>query len=206
MTDIIKYAYLDDDETLIKWLDDNRQSVDAIYQRLQDDGEPLGYDWLPGLMGDALHYFEVCSTVAIPKGMSYSEWRKLYQRIERFFELVSDSEIALMQEFSAKNKLLDKLNRTPKPKKKSTDGYVYLIESPTGSYKIGMTTNPDQRKNHFSVTMPFEVEYVCLIPAKDAYGLEHKLHKKYASKRITPNGEWFNLSLADVEYIKRLAE
>lgn len=82
-------------------------------------------------------------------------------------------------------------------------GFVYLIQSPTGSYKIGRTKDPDDRLKTFSVKLPFEVDYVCTIETGDMYQLERELHKKYASKRV--NGEWFYLEPEDVEDIRGLA-
>lgn len=98
--------------------------------------------------------------------------------------------------------------RSTKPQRrisaiKDRNGFVYLIQSPTGAYKIGRTNNPDDRMRTFSVKLPFEVEYVCLIHTEDMHGLEKSLHYQFEEKRI--NGEWFNLSPEDVEYIKRLA-
>lgn len=81
-------------------------------------------------------------------------------------------------------------------------GYVYLVQSPTGSYKIGRTKDPDNRMKTFSVKLPFEVDYVCLLETADMYALERDLHRKFASKRI--NGEWFMLAPADVAHIKEL--
>lgn len=83
-------------------------------------------------------------------------------------------------------------------------GFVYLIQSPTGAYKIGRTTNPEDRMKTFEVKLPFEVEYVCVIKTKDMFGLESQLHSQFADKRV--NGEWFSLSPEDVDYIKGLAE
>lgn len=88
----------------------------------------------------------------------------------------------------------------PKPK----DGYVYLVQSPTGAYKIGRTMNPQNRLKTFHVKLPFEVDFVALIPTEDSWKLESELHGKFYKKRI--RGEWFNLSPEDVEYIKSLAE
>lgn len=82
-------------------------------------------------------------------------------------------------------------------------GYVYLIQSSTGAYKIGKTKNPQDRIRTFAIKLPFEVEYVCLIPTTDMAELETRLHQRFADKRV--NGEWFNLSPEDVEYIKGLA-
>lgn len=86
----------------------------------------------------------------------------------------------------------------------SAAGYVYLVQSPTSFYKIGRTKNPDDRLKTFEVKLPFEVSYAAVIEACDMYTLEKTLHHIYDSKRV--NGEWFNLSDTDVQYIKSLVE
>lgn len=92
---------------------------------------------------------------------------------------------------------------TPTPiKKRDRSGWVYLVQSPTGYYKIGRTSDPDNRVKTFKVKLPFEVEYICLIQTGDMYILESQLHIRFADKRV--NGEWFNLESADVEYIRSL--
>lgn len=109
-----------------------------------------------------------------------------------------------------KEGLDEKLNHRyePQPKKvvippKPRAGYVYLIKSPSSSYKIGRTIDPDNRMKVFSVKLPFEVEYVALIQTDDMKTLETSLHQRFAHLHI--NGEWFALTPADVEYIKGLA-
>lgn len=82
-------------------------------------------------------------------------------------------------------------------------GFVYLLQSPTSAYKIGRTKDPQSRMKTFGIQLPFEVEYACLIETPDMYDLESRLHSRFAKKRI--NGEWFNLTNDDVEYIKSLA-
>lgn len=84
----------------------------------------------------------------------------------------------------------------------ASHGYVYLVQSPTGSYKIGRTKDPDNRMKTFSVKLPFEVDYVCVIETGDMYALERNLHQQYATKRV--NGEWFMLDTTDVNFIKSL--
>ena len=78
--------------------------------------------------------------------------------------------------------------------RRNTDpsGYVYLIQSPTGYYKIGRTRNPDDRLATFSIKLPFEVEYKHLIKTDDMFTLEAELHRRYADCRVS--GEWFQLS------------
>lgn len=89
----------------------------------------------------------------------------------------------------------------PRPRQKRA-GYVYLVKSSTGYYKIGLTSNPKDRKRTFSVKLPFEVEFECLIKTSDMVSLERELHGRFADRRV--DGEWFDLSAKDVAYIKSL--
>lgn len=87
---------------------------------------------------------------------------------------------------------------------KQVPGFVYLVKSPTGFYKIGRTKNPEKRIKSFEVKLPFEVELDALIPTVDMYRLEADLHQRFAEKR--GQGEWFALTPDDVEYIKGLTK
>lgn len=86
---------------------------------------------------------------------------------------------------------------------RNRSGYVYLIKSPTGAYKIGRTNNPENRMRTFNVKLPFEIEFIALIKTEDMVWLEKDLHDRFAAKRI--NGEWFSLDENDVDYITGLA-
>ncbi len=86
--------------------------------------------------------------------------------------------------------------------KRRRPGYVYLIRSVTGHYKIGRTRDPKKRMATFGVKLPFEVEFECLIKCEDMAQAEQELHAKFDHKRV--NGEWFALSDEDVAYIKSL--
>lgn len=82
-------------------------------------------------------------------------------------------------------------------------GYVYLLKEVNGAhYKIGQTSNPEQRKQNFDVKLPFAVEFEVLIETNNRYELERQLHQRFAHKR--EKGEWFKLSPEDVEYIQKL--
>lgn len=87
---------------------------------------------------------------------------------------------------------------------KQQTGYIYLLKSPTSAYKIGRTRNPKDRLKTFSVKLPFEVEYIALIPTDDMVELERVLHARFDHRRI--NGEWFELSPDEVAYIKELEQ
>ena len=94
-------------------------------------------------------------------------------------------------------------NKT-KPTPMTTAGYIYLLQSPTGVYKIGRSIDPENRIKTFGLKLPFEVEYICLIETKDMVELERELHERFEEQRV--NGEWFNLGDSDIAYIKALAE
>jgi allophanate hydrolase subunit 1 len=83
-------------------------------------------------------------------------------------------------------------------------GYVYLIQSESGWYKIGRTINPEDRMKTFSVKLPFRVEYICLIQSEDMIALEAELHKRFEDQRFA--GEWFDLTDNDVAYLKSMAD
>jgi hypothetical protein len=81
-------------------------------------------------------------------------------------------------------------------------GYVYLVRSVSGHYKIGRTKDPADRMKTFNVKLPFEIELLHTIESDDYCIAEELLHDKFALKRI--NGEWFALDDNDVAYIKSL--
>ena len=83
-------------------------------------------------------------------------------------------------------------------------GYVYLVRfGKTDYYKIGHTNDIDRRINvEIAPKMPEEPEIIHTIKTKDRFKLESELHKRYADKR--KNGEWFELSQDDIDYIRSL--
>jgi hypothetical protein len=87
--------------------------------------------------------------------------------------------------------------------KLSRPGYVYVLKSVTGNFKIGRAKDPANRLRTFEVKLPFEVEYECVIQTVDMVELERSLHQRFKDQHV--NGEWFSLSPADVDYIKGLA-
>lgn len=85
--------------------------------------------------------------------------------------------------------------------KAKRSGFVYILQSDRGLYKIGRTVDPASRAKTFGIQLPFEVEFVLLIKSDDYSGLEARLHERFAKKRV--NGEWFKLSGKDIEELKR---
>lgn len=109
---------------------------------------------------------------------------------------------SIVSEAKAKLGIEDETSKpAPKKKQRSRAGYVYLVKSVTGFYKIGRTVNPHNRLRTFNVKLPFEIEYEHVIQTNNMYALESKLHAQFADKRV--NGEWFNLTDSDVGQIKQ---
>ena len=88
-------------------------------------------------------------------------------------------------------------------KKANYSGYVYLLKSEVGHWKIGRAKDPVARIKTFTVKLPFRVEYETLIKTDDMQKLERELHERFADKRL--DGEWFDLDADDVEYIRGLS-
>lgn len=81
-------------------------------------------------------------------------------------------------------------------------GYVYVLQSASGYYKIGKTADPKDRARTFNVKLPFEVDYIVLIKTGNMTALENYLHQQFAHKR--GRGEWFALSSFDLDYLKSI--
>jgi len=81
----------------------------------------------------------------------------------------------------------------------ATPGYIYVIKSEYG-YKIGKTVNLKSRTSLFSVKLPFPIELVHYAWFENYSQAERKFHDIFSSKRL--EGEWFNLSAADIAAIK----
>lgn len=91
---------------------------------------------------------------------------------------------------------LNDLRRSPQ------HGFIYLLDSQVGYWKIGRSGVPVQRIGKLEVVLPFELDVVALIETANMYVMESKLHQRYAAKRV--RGEWFRLETDDIAYIKSL--
>ena len=81
-------------------------------------------------------------------------------------------------------------------------GWIYLIRSESGDYKIGKSRKGTRRAYSFSIQLPFPTEVIHQFPAADYSRAEKMLHEMFAARRT--NGEWFRLNEGDVAYIKAI--
>ncbi|WP_395138279.1 GIY-YIG nuclease family protein [Armatimonas sp.] len=80
--------------------------------------------------------------------------------------------------------------------------FVYLVQADNGLVKIGRTRNIKNRLSELRVGSPCELELLVMVKALDCVLLEQRLHRRFAKTRV--RGEWFRLSMEDIEYVRRL--
>lgn len=96
------------------------------------------------------------------------------------------------------------LRREALEKAEKAAGYVYLMRSTGGEYKIGCSVSPERRLSSLKTGIPFDIELVYMFKVMNMRATEKLLHFRYAEKRI--RGEWFALSDNDVEEIKGFSD
>lgn len=131
--------------------------------------------------------------------MSYAEARKIIDGLERFYELVSDSDIEILNESSG-HKTAQKVTAQPSP----DPGYIYLIVNDREQYKVGYSKTPAKRIEKLEVVLPWPIEVLHLIPTNHMRLAEKQLHERYAEQNA--RGEWYWLDDNDVADITSLKQ
>lgn len=79
-------------------------------------------------------------------------------------------------------------------------GFVYLIKSGR-HFKIGRSNAVGRRERELAIQLPQKSSTIHMIRTDDPVGIERYWHQRFESKRR--NGEWFELTSADVTAFRR---
>lgn len=84
----------------------------------------------------------------------------------------------------------------------STSGYIYVIRSENGKYKIGKAQDVNKRLQSLQTGTPEKLELVLTIKTSNKNVLETICHRQFSSKKI--RGEWFSLTDDDLNWLSNL--
>lgn len=84
------------------------------------------------------------------------------------------------------------------------NGYVYVLRSQDGYFKIGCSANWEHRVRTISSSLPNKPKLVLVLRTGDMRATEKAIHRFYSRGRT--NGEWFRLYQGDVTSLLGWAE
>jgi hypothetical protein len=83
-------------------------------------------------------------------------------------------------------------------------GFIYLMKPDNMPHKIGFSVDADARKRQINLALPYEPHVIHLIKTNDMLRAEAYFHEQFADRRL--RGEWFELTVEDVEWIRSVGE
>ena len=91
------------------------------------------------------------------------------------------------------------------PSSKTTaHGYVYLVVSEDGAFKVGITGNMQERFQALQTSVPMKISLLHVLEVDDCLTVERHFHRIFAERKIT--GEWFRLTEEDIALFQNYEE
>ncbi|ASL16252.1 GIY-YIG nuclease family protein [Mycobacterium intracellulare] len=141
--------------------------------------------------------FPSATTFGVRIGTKSQQITALRAFIERTPEF---TDIAAMLPAIASEPILELAESNDEHATQPVPGHVYLVKS--GKFhKIGRSNDHGRRTYEIGLQLPDKLEVVHTIETDDAVGIEHYWHERFRNRRR--NGEWFQLTKADVAAFRR---
>ena len=123
----------------------------------------------------------------MPSGLIYprDEWEIISRLVNQFYRSVSDKEL---NEYNISKSTRYKVPGDSPP----IVGYIYLLMSENGYYKIGRTTNIQKRLKAIQREYPIEIKLLHFWECDNYIEVESTLHELYKEYRRGKT-EWFSL-------------
>lgn len=125
-----------------------------------------------------------------------NQWIALRRRLDAYYNNVSDEDI---HEYNAQ---VTKARQAKKGRFTLSAGYIYLLSSSVGYFKIGRALDIKTRMKSHERDYPVKLKLVHSIAVKYMIQCESFLLRLYRDKKM--QGEWFELDDEDVDWIKSL--
>ena len=174
--------------------------------KLHTSRKPIGFrDRTNGEVGDILG-FKAESGGLIPmthrgKIVTVSDWIAITEGVAKFYENITPVDI---QKYNKRISTILKKSAFPS-KKEAVYGYIYLLRSANGYYKIGRTKGMGMRLVAIQRSFPIEIKLVHCFKSQDYVAAEAYLHDRYGEYR-PDRTEWFTLPDWAVEYIRDIKD
>lgn len=135
-----------------------------------------------------------------PYAWDFEQIEELQKQLKHTLEVLNSERIEELNQFIEMNKVS---KGVCKIERRKVPGYVYLLKSDNGLFKIGYSKNVLARVKQIQKNTPHSIEIICSIRTDDVRTLEEKLHDKYQA--ALTKYEWFLLSPQQVDEIKVLS-
>lgn len=138
------------------------------------------------------------------KALTHRQFALLLAELSRFYEGITEEDLQAMNEGGIYQPLIQGARRRakpqPRPPRPKVAGWVYILNSSVGYYKIGRARILDARITQLQIQLPFKVTLEHAIESDDHEWAEQTIHERFADRRM--NGEWFALTEADIAWLK----